>query len=358
MRILVLSSQAANTGSTMRAEYICKFLKKAGAQAEFIKPPLDSMPFMLDFLLTLFYYFFALLNRRCDLVIIVKPYPNTVWPALMLKARGAKVVIDIDDLDHGYRGGIISAFTGWLQDKLVPAADLLTSHNDELIKLIKKAHPQYASKIYKLNQCVDFTFFGKKAAPAAAVRAIRARFPGKKLLFYMANLNIASYLEDIFSALSIIKDPSALLLVAGAGPLFNHYKKLAASMDISDRVTFLGDVRRQDIAAYITASDLCLVYYADRPVNRCRASMKLREYLALNRPVVANSIGEIKSFSKYAYLSGPAVKAFAAEVARRIIKLDNRHKKGYHYIHKDYNWERETKKFLHFLDTHLLDKKL
>jgi hypothetical protein len=137
MKILVLCSQSKDSGANLRAEYIWKYLKKSGADAEYIRPPFISLPLMLDFIMSMFFYFFALMNRKPDVVIIVKPYPNTVLPALMLKFAGAKIIIDIDDLDHGYRTGLLADFIKRLQAKLVNAADYITSHNEELIKPVR-----------------------------------------------------------------------------------------------------------------------------------------------------------------------------------------------------------------------------
>jgi glycosyltransferase involved in cell wall biosynthesis len=349
MKILVLCSQAKDTGAVFRAEYIYKYLKKAGADAEYIYPPFKSMPFMLDFILSMFYYFFAVLNRKPDFVIIQKPYPNTVLPALILKAAGSRIIIDIDDLDHGYRKGILGGFIKWLQHWLTKAACLITSHNTELINCILKEHPEYKNRIYRLNQCVDLDLFSPGKAGSGEIKAIKNAHKAKKLLFYMANLNVASCLDGILDALARIKDDNVLLLVAGGGPLLSGYKKDAVKKGLLERAFFLGPVARSKMAAYIMAADLCLVYYKEETVNKYRASMKLREYLAMARPVVATGVGEIKDFKKIAYLCRPSPKAFAAEIMKRLKTLDKREKKGYKVIRKYFDWGKETGQFYKFL---------
>lgn len=348
MKILVLCSQARNTGAVFRAEYIFKYLKKAGAEAEFIYPPFNSMPFMLDFALSLFYYFFTVMNRKPDAVIIQKPYPNTVLPALMLKAAGARIIIDIDDLDYGYRKGLLGIFIKWLQHRLTKAADLITCHNTELIKIIEKDHPGYKGRIYRLNQCVDLSLFSPAKAGRKAVKEIKTAYRGKKILFYMANLNIASCLESILDSITRIKG-DVLLLVAGGGPLLGRYKRMSAAKGVQDKVVFLGPLARERAAEYIMAADLCLVYYKEEPVNRYRASMKLREYLAMARPVVATGVGEIRDFRKTAYVCSPTLAAFAAEIQKRLKRLDKREKTGYKFIKRYYDWALEMRNFYKFL---------
>jgi glycosyltransferase involved in cell wall biosynthesis len=339
MKALVLSSQAKNTGSTLRAYYIQKYLKKH-IHTEYIEPPFKSMPLMLDFLLSLFYYFFKVLNKRYDAVIIVKPYPNTVWPALLLKMKGAKIIIDIDDLDYGYRSGMLSGLIKMFQSGLTEKADYLTSHNDELIGLIKKEHPGFSQKVFKLKQCVDLELYGESRKVTADAATIKSGFDGRKILFYTAHLNIACYLEEILGMMSGLGD-GAVLIVGGGGPLLGHYIKLAAKMGLGRSVVFTGALTQQQVAAYITAADLCLVYYSDAPVNRFRASMKVREYMALNADIVANSVGELSGFGEYVYLSGSSFGEFSEEVRKRIKTLDKRGKKGYKFIKSNYDWSVE-----------------
>ncbi|HPN64256.1 MAG TPA: glycosyltransferase [Candidatus Goldiibacteriota bacterium] len=343
MKVLVLSSQASNTGSTLRAFYIYKHLKKY-ADADYIAPPFKSMPFMLDFLFSLFYYFFMVLNRKYDAVIIVKPYPNTVLPALVLKAGGAKLIIDIDDMDYGYRAGFLSQVIKTLQDNMTEKADYLTSHNQTLIKLIEENHPRFKGKIYMLKQCVDLSLYKKTPSSLKISREIKSVYKGKKIMFYTAHLNIASYLDDILAAVSAVKE-DYVLIVGGGGPMLDYYKKSAAKMGLSDKVIFTGQLKQEEIVPYILASDLCLVYYRNEPVNLHRASMKLREYLSLGANVAANAVGEIKDFKSVVRLSGSSVKNYSVMISDCLRKNKKTEVKAGAFIKSKFDWGRETRLF-------------
>jgi hypothetical protein len=349
MKILVLSSQAKNTGSNLRAYYIYKYLRKIEPETDYIEPPFNSMPLMLDFAFSFFFYFFTLMNKKYDRIIIVKPYPNTVIPALMIKAGGAKLIIDIDDLDYGYRDGALSSLISWMQQKLLKCADSLTSHNQELIGLIIKENPEFRNKVYMLKQSVDMECFSCGAAGRKRVSEIKHAYKGKTLLYYMAHLNIACYLDDILGSLSLIKDENTILLIAGGGPMLEHYKRMAVKMKLQGRTVFLGQLKQGDAAVYACAADVCLVYYKDVPVNRYRASMKLREYLALRKKVAATLVGEIKLFRDYIYGSRPAPKVFAAVIVKAIKTLDKKPEKGYKFIKAAYNWDKESRNFYKYL---------
>ncbi|MEI7542370.1 MAG: glycosyltransferase [bacterium] len=349
MSILVLSSQASNTGSTLRAEYIYKYLKKLDKKTQYIKPIFKSMPFMLDFIFSFIYNFFKLMNNHYDYVIIVKPYPNTVIPALMLKNRGAKIIIDIDDMDYGYRKGFLSKIVRWSQNKMINFANVLTTHNVKLQQLIVSEHPEYENNIYLLKQCVDMEIFNTKNINKEKVKVIRSSFENKKLLLYMAHLNIASYLEDILESFKAVHD-SAVLLVAGGGPLLHHYVSIVKQLGLTKRVIFLGQLKQEVLAEYIGAAELCLVYYKNIPVNSYRASMKLREYLAMGKNVVANAVGELKDFKKYVILSSSDKRNFSSKINKHLNLKDKTNKKGHIFIAATYDWEKEIKAFYKFIN--------
>jgi glycosyltransferase involved in cell wall biosynthesis len=345
MNVLVLSSQAINTGSSLRGFYIYKSLKKAGVKASYIPPPFKSMPFMIDFGLSMIYYFFALMNRNYDAVIIIKPYPNTVLPAMMLKSRGAKIIIDVDDLDHGYRRGLISAAVEKMQKSLVKKGDILTTHNTGLMKLLAAQNPDFKGKIYMLKQCVDILLF--RADPAKVSSTVK-RYAGKKILFYTAHLNIASYLGDILKAVSLLKRDDVVLVIAGGGPMEGYYKKIAKKFGLEDKTMFLGQLPQEEIAVLMAAADVCLVYYENVAVNRYRASMKLREYLLAGNKTAATLVGEIKDFQKFVFGSLASPSSFACAI-NSALKSRRKPTKARRFIKKEYSWDREAVLFKKYL---------
>jgi glycosyltransferase involved in cell wall biosynthesis len=65
------------------------------------------------------------------------------------------------------------------------------------------------------------------------------------------------------------------------------------------------------VSACLRLCDAALVYYRDTPVNRHRASMKLREALACGKKVIVTDVGEARRFKKALFLSKPDPKSFA-----------------------------------------------
>lgn len=80
------------------------------------------------------------------------------------------------------------------------------------------------------------------------------------------------------------------VLLVGDGPARSDLERLARLLDVADRVTITGLVERDRVADYIAAFDIALqprvVVYA--------SPLKLFEYLALGRAIVAPALSNIK----------------------------------------------------------------
>ena len=274
--------------------------------------------------LSLPYYFLVSLFSRFDAALAIKPYPMAV-PALWLqRLKGAKIVIDVDDLDYDYSHGPFRAFHQWLQKPWPAWADIVTYHNPELLNPIREVFKVPSEKLVPLAQGVDTSLFRPEKPrfedlPLVAVPLQNQKERGP-LLVFTAHLNVACDLEPVLESFKLLREslPKVQLLIAGGGPDEGRFKKLAGELGIAESVHFTGMVTPQQVAACLGLADAALVYYRDTPVNRHRASMKLREALACGCKVVATDVGESGRFKKALFLSKPAPSAYSKAVLRAL----------------------------------------
>lgn len=85
------------------------------------------------------------------------------------------------------------------------------------------------------------------------------------------------------------KDNLCLLLV-GDGPMKEELKKIAVELNIRARLTFCGFVESKTLPAYIMAMDICVMPDS----NNYGSPMKIFEYMAMGKPVVAPRLGPIE----------------------------------------------------------------
>ena len=84
MKALIMCSIARDTGAYVRGKYLVKGLKEYGFNIKYLKT-FKSKPFGLYYLLSIPDYFFKTLFTKADVVIALKPYPNTLFPAIIKK---------------------------------------------------------------------------------------------------------------------------------------------------------------------------------------------------------------------------------------------------------------------------------
>ncbi len=84
------------------------------------------------------------------------------------------------------------------------------------------------------------------------------------------------------------------LLIVGEGPQHEHLAQLAGELEIRDAVTFTGAVPHDDVSGYLAAMDIAVAPYL--PTDGFYFSpLKVMEYLAMGRAIVAPRLGQIPS---------------------------------------------------------------
>lgn len=346
MRVTILSSLAQDSGCWLRASYLSYSLQNY-CEVTLIKPFKKSLPFMLDLFLSIFFNTFSLLFKKSDYIIAIKPFPNVTIPLLIKKYIGnCRIVVDIDDIDSGYRKGLLSKINSFVQKPFPKYFDIVTYHNSLLKDYIAKEFGVDPGRLYNLDQGVDINIFDSRIYDYK----LRNNFSNKKIVLYVGHLNIASDLDMILEAMKIVHGSydNMVFIVAGGGPDEGDFKKLARELKVD--AIFTSQISKEDIVKYISIADLCLVYYKDKTVNYYRCSMKLRECLAMGKKIVCNDVGDLKNFEKYTYQTSSDINQYAKEIISLLESGgDGREVKGMEFIRENLSWHDIGKKFAKIL---------
>ena len=81
-----------------------------------------------------------------------------------------------------------------------------------------------------------------------------------------------------------------------------------------------------------------MVYYDPIEANAFRCSMKLREYLAMEKKVVTNDVGELADFARFTYQSSSRIDDFAATIEQALEGGDGREMEGARFVRERYDW--------------------
>ena len=110
----------------------------------------------------------------------------------------------------------------------------------------------------------------------------RLRLEGRLVLGFTGFVRDWHGLDKVIELLAKA-DPEWHLLIVGDGPARDDLEKRAMALNVANRLTITGTVGRDQVAAHIAAFDIAL----QPAVVDYASPLKLFEYMALGRPVVA-----------------------------------------------------------------------
>lgn len=115
------------------------------------------------------------------------------------------------------------------------------------------------------------------------------------ILLYLGQLHGAQYAELFIDAAAELarRRPEARFMVVGDGGRFGEIHARAEQLGVADRVVFTGAVPYDRVPEYIAAADVAVATFADTPQVRCKSPLKVVEYLAAGKAIVASRVGEV-----------------------------------------------------------------
>ena len=331
-RLVCFSAYSTN----LRAAALVRLLAAAGYDVV-ISRPRGKPGSISELVRTLIPNCWLALTCRADLAVGFKPHLNVTLPLLICRLRGIPTWIDVDDLDHAYRDGLLGRLVEISQRPFPRRFRIVTYHNERLKDYLVTRMGCRPEQLLRIEQGVDYGTFNAPAAPVPTALDVA----GKRVGIYTAHLNVASDLEPVLAAWRdvVTQLPDAFLLVVGGGPLLDAYRGKVAAMGLAAHVGFTGEVAHRDVPAYVALGHAALLYFSPRLVSEYRCSLKLREYFASGLRVVCNDVGELKDFAHLTYQSGSDPGLFSANIVRVLRGFsDGRERAARDYAAKRLDW--------------------
>ncbi|MEM3370391.1 MAG: glycosyltransferase family 4 protein [Candidatus Woesearchaeota archaeon] len=140
------------------------------------------------------------------------------------------------------------------------------------------------------------------------------------VVIYLGQLHGAQYAELFVRAAKKLIDEKtdAAFMIVGWGTEAHKLTSLAEKLEISDRIIFTGYVTHEEVPKYLAASDIAVACFEDNGITRCKSPLKIVEYLAAGKAIVASDVGEVK---KMVGNAGILVKAGDVEALSKGIKI-------------------------------------
>jgi glycosyltransferase involved in cell wall biosynthesis len=120
------------------------------------------------------------------------------------------------------------------------------------------------------------------------------------VLFFMGWLYRFSGLKEVALQLADSPNPRLKLLIVGEGDLYKELQRIQKEHNLKNRLILAGKKDYEQIPALISAADICLLpAYPDEKIMQDIVPIKLYEYMAMQKPVIATRLpGVLKEFGE------------------------------------------------------------
>lgn len=236
-----------------------------------------------------------------------------------------------------------------MEKRSLKRADRVVVINEKLkdYSIRMGAHPERTSVV---RAGVDLDRFNSNVQ----AKKIREEYGIKKddtVLFFMGWLYDFSGIREVALDLTKIKDkhPDLKLLIVGEGDLYPELLQMRERHNLQDHLILTGRLPYGKIPEFIGAADICLLPAHHNKVMQDIVPIKMYEYMASGKPVIATGLpGIIKEFG---YDSGVEYVDDPRQVIERVITLNEDKKRLINYgsrarkFVKKYSWDNITQEF-------------
>ena len=216
-----------------------------------------------------------------------------------------------------------------------------------------------ADQIAIVENGVETETFAPAQRGATAELRKRVGAENKFLVSYIGTIGNAHGLESLLDAASQLQQqsPEVLFLLVGEGAEKQRLQSLAESRSLPN-VRFLGQQPREEIPAFISASDACLVLLKKTDVFKTVIPTKMLEFMSCARPVILGVEGQAREIVEEAG-AGIAIEPENANALASAIQTlqSNRPlagfmgQKGRDYIRKNFSRASTAQKYISVLET-------
>jgi glycosyltransferase involved in cell wall biosynthesis len=136
-------------------------------------------------------------------------------------------------------------------------------------------------------------FDPKRHGEAARGRLRQELHLGQRLVvLYHGSLLSERGLSQAIQGLGLARDrvPDLAVVLIGSGNARETLRQEVARLDLADRVRLVDAVPYDEVPAYVAMADAGLIPWPDRMEYRVGSPVKLMEYLAMEKPVLATDI--------------------------------------------------------------------
>lgn len=236
------------------------------------------------------------LARWADIVHFQKCFPYAALPSLFAaRLCGKPVHYDWDDWEYQiYNHYPPSKVIGWylntLERSLPGVVDTISVASTNLHHLCVQLgfDPQ---RIFDSHVGADLNEF----SPRNDGHRIRMKYNiHGPIVIYLGQLHSGQYVDLFIEAARYLKDTDACFLIVGGGYDLQRCIQVAGDLVEVGKVIFTGFISRNEVARYLASADIAVACFEDNELTRSKSPLKIAEYMAAGKAIVASNVGEVE----------------------------------------------------------------
>ncbi len=263
--------------------------------------PLRDKPIISQVMYTILLFFFLpfYIVHLKPQFIIMRPNFSILGsiPSLVLsKFMRVKFILDIRSTPveiSGFRGSLQSfsfSISVLLAKKLFAGMTIITS---PMKKEVCKKYEIDPDKMGVFTSGVSTMLFNPKNYISEGAE-LKTKFGLSKkfVIFYHGAFSATRGLVETIETINILRDtfPDVVLFLLGTGSIVSELKDLIQKESLQDNVIIHDPVDYTAVPKFIKMSDLCIIPLPNHPYWRFQSPLKLLEYLAMEKAVIATDI--------------------------------------------------------------------
>jgi glycosyltransferase involved in cell wall biosynthesis len=319
------------------------------------RPPKASgkIAFILEYLSATYWEFLLSLRifkkKPFQIIHGANPPDHLFSLALFYKLYGVRFIFDHHDLSpelylakFSRSKDIIYSTLNLFEKISCKLADAIISSNDTYKKIVIKRHGINPARVFVVrNDPKPDTF---------AVQENNLNEPdSKKTLLFLGSIGPQDGIDNLLKALHCLvydlKERDFICRIIGGGESLSMAKVLAEELKLKPFVDFKGLILgKEQIVKYLHRADICIEPAPHNEVNQHSTFIKIMEYMATGKPIVAFDLPETRySTNNSAILINSGdIKGFAIGIKKLMDDPNLRlelGRKGRERIQKKLNWE-------------------
>lgn len=289
-------------------------------------------------------------ERRFDIVHACNPPDFLLFAAGPARHRGARFVFDHHDLTpelfetrFGNRYRLLHRATLTLERWCFRAADVVLATNESYGEIARVRGAKAAADVFVVRNAPDL----KRLVPVTPDPSLKCGKP--YLIGYLGVMAPQDGVDNALRALALLRDRRQdwHAVFGGQGSAVPELRQLAYELGLAEMVEFPGWMGDAEIGRLLSTADVCLSPEPRTPLNDRSTMVKIAEYMAMWRPIVAFSLRETQKTAAEAavYAESDDIVGFADRIHELLDDPQRRAQMGafgHERVERSMTWAQST----------------